>query len=333
MRFPQTLILTIILLAVADHVLGEESQTVLSFGNPAVQSPQYDILHQESTASQPIFRSNKKQGLVQKISFGASWTPEIGSDGMGLAEANVGVTFGLPGPDIGGYGKSFFLLTPKFTYTNVQWDNPAFPSSLYNAGLNITWLKPCNEHWSIMLNAMPSYASDGNATSDAFRIPVMLGANWEPNQHWKVVFGVAYTDRGDYSVLPFGGVTYRPNDDWKFELLAPQARIAKRLHWGGASQWDSYMRSFTTQSEHWGYIGFGFGGGSWAVESVRKRSDLAMYREFSFVLGFESLRRNSPLVWSAELAYVFARKVEFDHHTQRDLKPDDSLAFRVKCSF
>ncbi len=268
-------------------------------------------------------QASRKQGLIQRVNFGGSWIPEGGDSGLGLATFNTNITFALPGPKTGPFGPSYFLISPAFSYTNIQWEHSqGFPDSLYTAGLSLSWMKPINERWNLMLNATPGYAGDGKATSYAVRCPVILGLTWTPNSRWKVVFGAGYMDRSDFPVLPFAGVVYTPNEDWKFELMAPQPRVARRL-----SGWSDVL------CNRWVYLGGGFGGGAWAVESWNGRSDLAMYREFSLTLGYEAVRTNSGFLWNVEIAYIFGRKMEFDHDTRPDYSPDDALALRVKVSF
>ncbi len=268
-------------------------------------------------------KQKQQKRLIQRITFGGSWTPEGGDNGLGLTNAQAGLTFALPGPKWKFFEKSFFLFSPGIKYTNAQWKYPtSFPDSLYNAGLTVTWMKPLNERWSLMLNASPSYSGDGKTSGETIRCPVMFGANWTPNSRWKVLMGVAYLDRGDIPVLPIGGFTYTPNDDWKFECMAPQPRIARRL-----TGWSD------SQIDRWLYLGGGFGGDTWAISSTGGRSDLAMYREFSVLLGYESVRKQGTFQWNAEIAYLFDRRMEFEHDTQPTFKPDDSLSLRVRVSF
>ena len=150
----------------------------------------------------------------------------------------------------------------------------------------------------------------------------MARMNWTANSRWKMVFGVIYLDRSDISVLPFGGFVYTPNDDWRFELMAPQAKIARRLN------------AFSgLDCERWVYLGGGFDGGTWAIESRNQQADIAMYREYTVCLGYESLRKSRHFKWNAEIGYLFGRKMEFDRNTQPQFKPDDSMVLQLKGSF
>ena len=107
--------------------------------------------------------------------------------------------------------------------------------------------------------------------------------------------------------------------------MAPQLRVMRRCH---------YFRSTLpneTASTHWAYVGIGFGGGTWAFESVGKRADVADYKEYSVVLGLES-ERKERFSWKAEFGYVFGRKMEFDNNTLRKFDIDDSILFRLTLS-
>ena len=274
------------------------------------------------SANHSIAAEKMKDGILQSINIGTSWAAAGKDEGIGLTEFKFGVSLGLPGPKLGWLGKSFFMISPNFSYTNVDWKGPGdFPDSLYDASVGITWMKPVNERWSLIFNTSPGYAGDGNETHDSFRIPVMFAANWTPNNRWKVMFGAIYTDRGDFPVLPFGGLLYTPNDDWRFEITAPTPRVARRF-----TAWSN------EDCERWIYCGAGFGGGNWAIESTNGEPDLAMYREFALLLGYEAIRKNG-LRWNFEAAYLFSRKMEFDYGTRPDYKPDDTLGLRLRVSF
>jgi opacity protein-like surface antigen len=86
-----------------------------------------------------------------------------------------------------------------------------------------------------------------------------------------------------------------------------------------------------SESTHWGYAGIGFGGGTWAYESVNKQPDVANYTEFSIVLGLES-ERMKRTAWKSEIGYVFGRSMKFENHTMRKFRIGDSIVFRVTLS-
>ena len=268
-------------------------------------------------------RIHRKKGLLQAINAGGAWTPGADRNDLGLAEFRLSVAFALPAPQFPPFTKSYFVLTPNFAYTNINYRGDEFlPDNLYNAGLSMMWMKPLDERWSLMTSISPSYAGDGKATGEAIRCPAMLGATWTPNVRWKIVFGVAYLDRSDIPAIPFGGFTYMPNEDWKFEGMVPQPRIARRLSgWSGPG------------ADRWAYLGIGFGGGSWAVETAANRTDFAQYREYAVLLGYEFISKVGNLKWNAETAFLFGRETQFEHGTLPNREHGNSLALRLRTSF
>ena len=293
----------------------------LNFGQ---EQPSFSWFSQRLNLEESLARQiSRKKGLVQAINVGGAWTPGADGNDLGLTEFRLGVACALPAPKFPPFTNSFFILTPNFAYTNVRWNVPErFPDNLYNGGLSVMWMKPLNEKWSLMLNVAPSYAGDGRASNETVRCPVIFGATWTPDAKWKVVFGIAYLHRSDIPAIPFGGFSYMPNDDWKFECMAPQPRIARRLTaWCGP------------KADRWTYLGCGFGGGTWAMTSVNDRNDLAQYREFSILLGYEFISKAHLLKWNAETAFLFGREMQFKEHTQPNRKLGNSLALRLRASF
>jgi len=268
-------------------------------------------------------RLNRKKGLLQSINVGGAWTLGANANDLGLTEFRVSVAYALPAPQFQPFTKSFFILTPNCSYASVHYRGDDFlPSNLYNAGLSIMWMKPLDERWSLMINASPSYAGDGKATSETMRCPVIFGATWTPNVKWRVVFGVAYLNRSDIPAIPFGGFTYMPNEDWRFEGMLPQPRIARRL-----------TALSSPKADRWVYLGCGFSGGTWAIESVANKTDFAQYREYSTLLGYEFISKVGNLKWNAETAFLFGRETQFKHDTLPNRKHGNSLALRLRTSF
>ncbi len=301
--------------------VGAEEDTSLSFQ----QDPSFSVFDKRLNIQENLVEDKErpflKKGLIRSLSVGGSWTPDRGDDGAGITEFKFGLTVACPAPKFKPFTNSFFLFSPNFTYTNVRWSGSEaapidFPENLYGAGLSVTWMKPLNERWSIMANASPGYAGDGKANRDNVRCTAMFGATWTPNKKWKVLMGVAYLNRSDIPVLPFGGFTYMPNDDWKFECMAPQPRIARRLTYHS-----------TLKLERWVYLG----GGTWAID-IDGQNDLAMYREYSVLLGYESNNKFRSFQWNAEVAFLFGREMQFEYDTQPNRKLGNALALRLRCT-
>lgn len=263
-----------------------------------------------------------KNRWFRKLTLAGSWTPPGGREGMGISRFDSSITFVLPGPKGFWKNQSYFLISPNFTYTYLDWEGrTSFPDSLYKAGLGITWMQPIDQKKSLMISATPSFSGDGKESKDSVRCSAVLGMNWTLNEKWTVLFGIAYLDRNDLSFLPYGGLIWTPTPLWRVELIAPQARIAKR-----------YWRTANSPIEHWFYLGGGIDGGSWAIQSTYDQADFAMYREFSLLLGYEHVNKNS-CTWNFELGYLFARRMEFEEHTQSKFKPEDAFTIRLKMAF
>ena len=149
---------------------------------------------------------------------------------------------------------------------------------MYDARLGFSLLRPVGDRWFMNLSVTPVVASDFKADqSSALRITGSgIGIyQWSPTT--KIVLGVVYLDRQDVSLLPAAGVIWTPNEDWRFELVAPRPRIAWRLGQCAAM----YC------VEHWAYLGFEFGGGEWAIVRDSGAHDLVTMRDYRFLLGIE----------------------------------------------
>ena len=291
---------------------------------------QYEPLKQPDARLSPGVRGQSpgmsdgaRRGMFQGASVGLSYLPGWGSRGLAMTQLRFGATFGIPAP----LKNSFILLTPSFEPTFVQWDGPEpFPKTLYSASLNCTLMKKINERWSAMASVGPRWSSDGKETKHAVRCSLMGGMTWIKSRQWQFRFGVVYLNRSDsFNIIPYGGLVWAPNDDWKYELMLPMLRVSRRCHTLPA------ILSRDGESSHWAYFGLGFGGGTWAFQSVGDRSDVANYSEFSVAVGLESKQRErSP--WKAELGYVFGRNMDFQNKTMRNFHIGDTIALRVTVS-
>ena len=265
----------------------------------------------------------RRSGMFQGATFGFSYLSDLGNHGLEMTQVRVGASFGLPAP----MKNSFFVLSPSFDPTFVKWDGPEpFPDTLYSASLGCTLFKKFDERWTAMASVGPRWCSDGKETQSAVRCFLMGGMIWAKSSEWQFRFGVAYFDRNDsFNVIPFGGLIWTPNEDWKYELMAPMLRVSRRCHY--------FQQILPRQSEstHWGYSGIGFGGGTWAIESINKKPDVANYTEFSVVVGLESERMKRS-AWKAEIGYVFGRSMNFEKDTMRKFNIGDSIVLRATLS-
>jgi len=291
-----------------------------SFARNSNQTEYHGLSLQNQKANVP---DGRRAGMFQGATIGVSYLPDLGSHGFEMTQVRIGASFGLPAP----MKNSFFLLSPSFEPTFVRWDGrEPFPNTLYSASFGCMLIRKINERWSTMALVGPRWCSDGKETQSAVRCSLMGGMTWTKSPQWQFRFGVVYSNRNDsFNVLPFGGLIWTPNEDWKYELMAPMLKVSQRCQY--------FQQILPRQSEatHWRYAGIGFGGGTWAIESVNKQPDVANYTEFSVVLGLES-ERMKRTAWKTEIGYVFGRSMNFEKDTMCKFNISDSIVLRATLS-
>lgn len=258
-----------------------------------------------------------------RINMEGGWIPSGGRGGLGITRFKTEAAIMFPGLHLPRMKeRSLIGIAPTFTYTSFDWKRETvFPKQAYEVGLEFTLMQPLCNNWGFMGKVMPQWSSDGKESKRAISCSAMFGLRWEPNRRWEVMFGVIYLGQNaDMSILPFGGVVWRPNDDWRIELMVPQAKIAKRLFVDNRLQ------------DHWIYGGAGFGGGNWAIRSTEGKADLAMYQEFNIVAGYE-ISRHELYSCCLEVGYVFGREMKFDRKTQSTYRPDNAFTMQLKFEF
>ena len=134
------------------------------------------------------------------------------------------------------------------------------------------------------------------------------------NETLDVVFGFEYLDRADISVLPVGGLIWRPDRDVRLELVFPRPSAYVQL----------------TQCYRLCLKG-GLGGATWAVERDSEVDDLATYSDLRFSLGVE--KRTEEGRWeSLEVAYLFDRTLDFTSG-DGDYRPNGTIMIRSVTSY
>ena len=205
----------------------------------------------------------------------------------------------------------------------VNWLNGSqvtdLPGQLYDFSLEGVVAMPLGKRWIIQTAVAPSFYSDlDNTSSDAFRLPARLLAFWKYSDRLTLSGGVLYLDRDDVSWLPVAGLLWNPNDDWKFELMAPRPRIAWRCAQGN-------------DSNCWLYIVGEFGGGTWAVRRASGLDDVATISDYRAMLGFEH-KTSRGTGWWLEAGLVFSRRVEYQSKLG-DVDLSESALVRAGLSF
>jgi hypothetical protein len=315
--------------AVPPHRQQSSAETVPS--TPQLFSPnlfteepklQFTASGKDSNVLSGESEEKKRPPKFWKIKSDVNYIPSGGS-GLGMTRCNLGASVMLPGLHLPCMNeRSLVGIGTAFTYTAFDWKrDTVFPKQAYKAGFDFMLIQPFNKQWSFMGTAMPQWSSDGKTSSRSVNCSAMFGLRYKPNSRWELMFGAMYLgENSDIPVLPFGGLVYHPDENWQVDLMIPQVKVSRRFCV------DSRLR------EHWCYIGSGFNGGSWAVQSENGRDDVAMYQEFNVTGGYKVVRKN---LYSCclEAGYVFGRKMKFDKHTQSTCRPDGAFMLQAKFEF
>ena len=215
-------------------------------------------------------------------------------------------------------------------YSSTQIDGPDgldLPSNLHEFSLGVGWMRPINEKWMARLMLSGAFASDlENNSSDAWQVRGGGFALYRPNDRWSFAFGVLATGRDDLPVLPALGAIWEPTRVTRVNLMMPTPRA-------------SFLLRETETRQHWGYIGGGITGGTWAYNRVGANGDRISYNEFRLTLGWELTPPRLPgtfvpsgKTFSAEIGYAFGRNFEFESNAP-DITFDDAVMFRTQFSF
>jgi len=196
-------------------------------------------------------------------------------------------------------------LSPGFIFHS--WSGPRaggppadLPSRAYSAYLNGYMTTNLDRLVGAEVDVTGGVFSDFNTlTSDSVRV-FGTGLVWfRLNPTVTIKGGVEYLDRVDLKLLPAGGIFWRPNQDYYFELYFPRPRFGQRVTALG-------------NYDVWFYLGGEYGGGSWTVEravtGISQRVDINDIRIFA---GFEWTGRVTPFRGFAEAGYVFERELVY----------------------
>ena len=260
-------------------------------------------------------KTEGKDGFIQEIAIIGSWLPQLEGDSLGLTEASVSMTGGLPFPT-----RNFpLLITPFFQTMFLDGPvTPDLPPRVYSTYLQFRWLPKLSEKWRLDVGVSPGLYSDFEVEeSDAFRLTGRGIGIYTWSDRLMLAGGVLYLDRPDISILPVGGLIWTPNDDWKLELIFPKPKIARRL--------SRYQNLF--EEEYWVYLSAEFGGDSWAIERADLTTDQFVYRDYRAMLGFQR-KVIGGFSTHIEFGYVFNRRVEYTSATP-DFEPNDTLMLRL----
>ena len=257
-----------------------------------------------------------------KSSFFQLWESEAGwintNDGFGMTEVNNFVRVAIP---LDGTPDNILALQPGLrTYFLEGPDVVDVPSTLYDAQLSIVWRKKYSERWQTNVWLQPKIRSDFEATDDNFFFSGGAYARytWKPNI-FDLYIGAFYLDRDDVSLLPAAGFVWTPTPDWRYELLLPRPKIAKRIE------------RIDGELEKWVYLSGQLGGGSFAVERATGVTDKVTIRDLRLFLGVEKVRLGGGGAF-AEVGYVFNRGVEY-RKNEEEYDFDPTIMLRLGMRF
>ncbi len=278
-----------------------------------------------NTASRPpsgMTPERLRQLMRPSFRLGAQWLSE--ADDVELSSYDARVTMPLypifgPPPPMVSLGFEFTDLNAPASYD--------LPGELYETSIGLSWMRRRNDRWSFRWMLGVANATDGdNHSSDAWQFRGGGFALYQPNERWTWTFGAIALGRNDIPVVPAIGFIYQPNPCLRFDASFPRPRASLLLADDGTRQ-------------QWGYIGAGMEGGTWGYRQVDGVNDQLTYRDWRFVLGWESTPRREagmPIALgrtiSAEVGYAFGRRFEFERG-RSDLEIQDAVLIRIGTRF
>ncbi len=284
-------------------------------GNPTVFSSDPNWSSWGGSTDLSCYWESAKERFVE-VTFDYTWMPGNGPDELGLHDADLAASFGIP-----------FLYDPnaKLYVTPglaVQWWNgppstfgdptsPDMPARTYEAYLDGAWnpQMPQIPQISGELGFRVGVYSDfGRVDADSLRYQGSGLAVIGLSNSYQLKFGVIYLDRLRIKLLPAGGIVWTPpGGDINFQLLFPNPKLAWRLRSQGAVQ-------------TWAYLRGEYGGGSWDVQrhpemggGTREEVD---YNDIRVAVGFEFENPNA-VAGQLEIGVAFERELHY-----RTSRPD-----------
>ena len=266
------------------------------------------------------------QRLLQQVSAEHTWIAGNNGPGdFGVNRTELAATFGVPifrNPD------TPLLITPGFAFN--WFEGPAEPTAdlpprVYDAYLDTAWRPRLNDWLSFDLGVRTGVWTDFKAVStDSIRI---LGRGLgvvSLSPRLDVLAGVWYIDRNYITLLPAGGVHWRPTPDWDAYLVFPNPKVRRRFVNIGSSQW-------------WYYVGGEYGGGRWTVRRsatgpAMGASDDVDYNDIRIFGGLE-WQTQTQIRGHVEAGYVFNRELRYDTGLPGVVGLDNTVMVRAGVDF
>lgn len=264
--------------------------------------------------------SEARPGMFQKAIFSSTWLARTGDGGLGIGDLEAKSVLALPCPT----ADSPLLIIPGFAVHYL--DGPAgveMPPRLYDAYCQFRWLHRFSPRWGADVSITPGVYSDfDQEDSEAFRLTGHAVDAWTWCPTTKIIMGVGYFNRLDVKVLPVGGIIWTPSEDWDFELLFPQPKIARRVYWTSAGN---------ERLQEWFYVAAEFGGGDWAFRRSDGTSDLVDLKDYRIYFGLER-KKIGGLGARIEVGYVFGRQIEYLRGLP-EFDPADTVMLRAGVTY
>jgi hypothetical protein len=260
--------------------------------------------------------SDVRAGMFQKLIFSGTWLAGgISSRAFGQNDLESKAILALPCPT----RDSPLVITPGFTVHYLQGPtNVDLPPRLFEAYSQFRWLSQVTGQWGLDLAITPGVFSDFNqSSSESFRLSGHGAAAWTYNPTTKFVLGAAYLDLPDNNVIPIGGVIWTPNDEVKVDLIFPNPKISRQIH---------FFDNHNKDAETWVYIAGEFANDAWAIAHSDGSNDLVVLRDNRVILGLER-KIHGGLTANVEVGYVFSRRIRFNSDIP-DFKPEDTVLLR-----
>jgi len=272
--------------------------------------------------SDPPERLSLARLMIPRVRVAAEWQAEASDIEIASYETQVSVPiypiFGPPPP----------MLRANFSYVDLSAPVALdLPTDLYEYSLGVAWMRPINDRWMTRFTLNAALATDGkNVSSDAWQFRGGAFAMYRPNEEWTWIIGALALGRNDIPVVPAVGAIWQPRPDIRFDLTFPRPRV-------------SYLVFDRGPRQHWGYIGGGLTGGTWAYERAGRIDDQITYRDWRLALGWESLPTPEPGLpfargrkFGLEIALAFGREFEFESELP-DIDLDETLTLRAMAQF
>lgn len=241
------------------------------------------------------------------------------SDSLGMNRTELAATFGFPifyNPD------TPLLVTPGFAFNWLEGPSEPgadLPPRVYDAYIDGAWHPRLNQFLSADLGLRTGVWTDfDELNDDSIRVLGRGLGVLALSPQFDVVAGVWYLDRNEVSLLPAGGVHWRPSNIWDMYLVFPNPKIRRQSIMLGPTQL-------------WIYFAGEYGGGRWTVQRIGTGDDIDI-NDIRAIFGIE-WETQTQTHGHFEIGYVFDREIIFASSGDPKFELDDTIMFRLGFDF